>query len=177
LLINKGEVLYQGQEVSKGIDVYYSSFPNEIGSVSGSGRAEILSMNLSSNGKTEEPGKRFFVNYLDELTIELCLKADHRVNALNVNVAFFDKELRGVAQVYSVNSDFRLINDKDTLTVKVRINQVNFNPGTYSLSLVLTDEHRGETLINYHAIKSFQVTGPFIGFTPVQIRGDWSRTS
>lgn len=177
LLMNKGEVLYQGQNVSKGIDVYYSSFKSEKGMVSGSGRAEILSMQLSSNGKTEESGKRFLVEYLDDLTIDLCIKADRSVDALNINVAFFDKELRSIAQVYSLNSDFRLVNDKETHSVKVRIDQMNFNPGTYTLSLVLTDEKRGETLINHHAITNFQVTGPFIGFSPIQIRGKWSKTS
>ena len=92
-----------------------------------------------------------------------------------MNVAFFDKELRGVAQAYSINSNFRLLNDKETLVVRVHIDQLNFNPGGYTLSLTVTDEDRGETLISYHAIKDFAVTGSFIGFTPIQIRGDWSR--
>lgn len=177
LLLNKGAVLYQGQDVSRGIEIYYSSFKSEKGTISGSGRAEIQSIKLTSNGNTEVPGKRFHINYLDDLTISLCIKADCSVDALSINVAFYDKELRSVAQVYSLNSDFRLVNDNDTLSIKVRIDQMNFNPGTYTLSLVLTDEQRGETLINYHAIRDFQVTGPFIGFSPIQIRGEWSRTS
>lgn len=175
MLLNKGEVIYQGQDVPKGIEAYYENFESESSMVSGSGRAEILSTQLSSNGKVEVTGERFTVKYLDDLTIELYIRADSSIDTLNVNVAFFDKELRGVAQIYSNNSDFRLLNDKETLRVKVHVDQVNFNPGIYTLSLILTDQKRGETLINHHAIKNFHVTGPFIGFTPVQLRGDWSR--
>ncbi len=175
VLMNKGEVLFQGCDVAQGIEEYYSNFQSEAGMVSGSGRAEILSNRFCSNGKNEILGEKFTVNYLDDLTIDLKIKADQDIDALNVNVAFFDKELRGVAQVYSTNSDFRLINDREALSVRVKIDQINFNPGDYTLSLILTDENRGETLINYHAIKDFQVIGSFIGFTPIQIRGEWSR--
>jgi len=175
LLMNKGEVLYQGQDVPQGIDVYYSNYQSEAGMVSGSGRAEILSTRLTSNGKSEVPGEKFTVDYLNDLTIDLEVRADRSIDALNVNVAFFDKELRGVAQAYSINGNFRLLNDKETLAVRVHIDQLNFNPGGYTLSLTVTDEDRGETLISYHAIKDFAVTGSFIGFTPIQIRGDWSR--
>ena len=175
LLMNKGKALYQGRDVPEGIETYYSNFQSEAGLVSGSGRAEILATRLSTNGQAEVPGERLIVNYLDDLAIELDIQADRSIDALNVNIAFFDKELRGVAQVYSINGGFRLLNDKETLTVRAHIDQLNFNPGVYTISLVLTDEKRGETLINYHAIKDFQVTGSFIGFTPIQFRGDWSR--
>ena len=175
LLMNKGQTLYQGRDVPEGIETYYSNFQSEAGMVSGSGRAEILATRLFSNGKAEVSGERFTVDYLDDLTIELDIRADRSIDALNVNIAFFDKELRGVAQIYSINGDFRLLNDQETLTVRAHVDQLNFNPGVYTLSLILTDEKRGETLINYHAVKDFQVTGSFIGFTPIQFRGDWSR--
>ena len=175
LLLNKGQAEFQGGDVPKGIEKYYSNFASENCLISGSGRAEILEVRLFSGGNSEIAGERFIVSYLDDLTIELDLRADRSVEALNINIAFFDKELRGVAQIYSLNSDFRLVNDRDMLSVSVNVGELNLNPGIYTLSFVITDESRGETLINHHAVKDFQVVGSFIGFTPVQIRGKWAR--
>jgi lipopolysaccharide transport system ATP-binding protein len=176
LLLERGETRYHGRDVPRGIEEYYSAFGHEKGVVSGSGRADLLSIQLRSDDRSETPGDRLVLNYSRDLTIELVLKADRTIPALNVNLSFFDKELRAVAQAYSINGDFRLVNDKDIISVQARIPEVLLNPGVYNLSVVLTDERRGETLVNCHAIKEFQVHGAFIGFAPIQLKGIWTRT-
>nr|WP_321413363.1 ABC transporter ATP-binding protein [uncultured Desulfobacter sp.] len=176
IVLNKGDVLFQGKDVPQGIEMYYSNFDSEKSNISGSGRAKIMNIRLFSQGRGEERDKRFVITYLQDMMIEMDLEIDPSIKVGNVNIAVFDKELRGVAQVYSLNSDFRLLNDREKMSIRVSIPELNLNPGIYTLSFIITDEQRGETLINHHAVKDFQVIGSFIGFTPVQIRGQWSRT-
>ena len=175
IVVDKGKALFHGENVPEGIEKYYSSFDSQKGDISGSGRAELFDIRLFSEGRDEEKDKRFVVHYLHDMMIELDMKIDSSIKAGNVNIAISDSTLRGVAQIYSLNSDFRLLNDSKMISVRVTIPKLNLNPGIYTLSIAITDEQRGETLINHHSAKNFQVVGSFVGFTPVQIRGEWER--
>lgn len=175
LLMYKGTDKYYGNNIPTLIDKYYSTFGSEKGAVSGSLKAKIIDVKFSNSNDHGKEDEIFKVKYLDKLIIDVKFQADKSINALNINLAFYDKELRAAAQTYSINSDLRIKNDCDFILTKTTIPQLNLNPGVYTLSIIITDENRGETLINHHAFKDFQVYGDFIGFTPVQYRAQWER--
>jgi lipopolysaccharide transport system ATP-binding protein len=176
LLLHKGEAKYSGNSIPRLIDNYYSSFSSEKGSKSGSMKAEILDVQLSgSNTPPSQDGEVFRIQYLDELVIDLKFRVSSDIKEVNINLAFYDKDLKGAAQAYSLNSDLRIQNTGELHHTRTKIPELNLNPGIYTISVIITDEMRAETLLNYHAFRTFQVFGDFIGFTPVQYRAKWER--
>ncbi|MDY6987443.1 MAG: ABC transporter ATP-binding protein [Thermodesulfobacteriota bacterium] len=173
MVINHGKAVHQGRDVPKGLEVYYSQFQNRIASVSGSGKASIRDIRLSSNNSRESANGLFKVDYLDDFYIRLSFSVAGDIGKAIVNISFFDRDMRGAAQCYSNNCNFEIINTVDVISLRIKIPQLQFNPGIYSISIVIVDERRGETLVHHHAIKDFRVVGPFVGFAPVQLQGEW----
>ncbi len=54
-----------------------------------------------------------------------------------------------------------------------RIPKLPLNPGTYSLTVTIFDERKGEILKRFHAVKDIQVVGSHMGFSSVQLQGEW----
>ncbi len=98
---------------------------------------------------------------------------DECIEGVGVSLLFHDRETRGVAQVSSGNVLPPIANHGGVIRVKTLIPQIPFNPGRYSISVTITEERTGEILLSQHAVKEFQVTGKFFGFTPVQLEGRW----
>jgi lipopolysaccharide transport system ATP-binding protein len=175
LLLGKGKTLYHGGDVSRGISQYYASFSKEPLLITGSGRAQISNLRIFSNSEYQFKNDRLIINYLDDLVLEIELSADQSFEILNLNIAIFDKELRGVAQICTLNSGFTIINDRDNISLRITMSDINFNPGIYSISVALVDKDWGETLVSHHFALEFQVIGEFHGYTPVQLQADWER--
>jgi len=173
IVLNKGKSIYQGKNIPAGIESYYSQFIGSRSSISGSGRATIHDIKIFSDPEHECTEEIVKINYLNDLSIELSFTLDPSIHDAVVNIAFFDKEMRGAAQCYSSNCNFEIQNTGNTIRTRVKIPNLQLNPGVYDISIVIVDGKRSETLINYHAAKSFQVNGSFIGYAPVQFQGEW----
>lgn len=173
LLMHKGQTQYYGNDIAKLIELYYGSFGNIEGTKTGSMRADLLDVKLFSGVNREVKNQLFKIAYLDELCIDMVFSADNSVRFLGLNVGFYDKELKAVAQTFSVNSALRIENKGQQMCVRATIPELSLNPGVYSVSVTITDERRGEILVYHHACKTFQVFGDFTGFTPVQYKADW----
>jgi lipopolysaccharide transport system ATP-binding protein len=173
LLMNRGETQYYGPDVARLIELYYATFGNTNGIKTGSMRGDIHAVRLSSSVNQEREGEMFKVSYLDKLQVDIIFEALKSVRFLSVNFGFYDKELRGAAQAFSLNSPLRIENTGQKMWVRAIIPELDLNPGVYSLSVTIADDKRGEILVYHHACKSFQVVGDFTGSTPVLYKAHW----
>ena len=170
MVMNHGKSKFQGKDVPKGIDLYYSHFEAEKSTVAGSGKAVIHDVEIDSNGKKGIQQ----VNYLNELTINLCVTIDRQIKFPNIIVAFINQELNKIAQCYSLFNRFTIPNSGERMHIMLSLPRVEFNPGIYSLEIVINSENYGEVLLKHSGIRKFQVTGDFIGYSPVLLMGEWS---
>ncbi len=168
-LMKNGKARYQGEDVPKGIEQYYSSFKAKTGIITGSGRAKIYDIKLESNG---EKGIQQ-INYLDPLTVHLHISVDPEIIHPICNISFLSQELQIIAQCNSAFNNISFINQGKPLHVTINFPSVNFNHGVYFLSASIHDESLGEVLIQHYSIMSFMVKGPFVGLAPVQLKGGW----
>jgi lipopolysaccharide transport system ATP-binding protein len=169
MVMNHGKCEFQGKDVPKGIDLFYTFFEGEESSVSGSGRAVIHQIELESNGKKGIES----INYLDELSIRMDVTIDSTVKYPSIAVAVLNQELQHVAQCISSFSGYQITNSGERMTVILNLGKINFNPGVYSLAMTVNSENLGEVLCRYDNVKKFRVVGRFYGYAPVQIIGDW----
>ena len=173
LVLNRGDVVYQGGNVREGIEHYYAQFQETESSVAGTGRAVLHDVSLSPNGNGHGGYGIPKIRHLDPLMLDATFSVDRHIESVGVSVLFHDRETRGVAQVSSATALPPIVNSGGVIRVKTLIPQIPFNPGRYALSVTITEEKTGEILLAQHAVKEFQVTGTFFGFTPVQLDGRW----
>lgn len=173
LLLSQGIGTFYGNKVSNGIENYYSMFNYLKNTISGSGKAIIHDIKFSSNCNFENQEDLFKVKYLDDLYITITLSLDKSISKAVIDIVFLNRELRGVAQCYSHHSNFKIKNINNIIKVRVKIPKLQLNPGIYYLAVVILDENCGEILANYFAIKTIQVIGSCIGYTPIQINTEW----
>lgn len=173
LVINRGETVYQGANVREGIEQYYAQFQETESSVAGTGKAVLHAISLSANGNGNGTGGIPRIRHLEPLVLEATFSIDDQIKDVGVSVLFHDRETRGVAQVSSGSVIPPIANHGGVIRTRTLIPQIPFNPGRYALSITITEEKTGEILLSQHAVKEFQVTGAFFGFTPVQLEGRW----
>ena len=173
IVLNHGKAIYQGKNIHQGISYYQSKFGGEINSISGSGRASVNEIKLYSDDHEASVDGLFRLHYLDNLYIDLSFSLDREIKGAVINIAFYDKEMRGGAEIYSDNCNFKVVNKNSPIKTRVKIPKLPLNPGTYSITINLVDEKHSETLLRFHAFKDIQVLGSFLGFSSVQLQGEW----
>ncbi len=173
LVMKHGRPSFNNKDVPKGIQHYYELFSAVKTSVSGSGRATIHKIALGLDNKTTSNEGLLKIQYLDDLYIDVTFSLASDIKKATMNIAFMDKDIRGAAQCYSCNCNFEIINSNKHITTRVKIPKLQLNPGIYYISIIITDKKRGETLTNHHMAQQLQVTGSFVGFSPVQFQGEW----
>lgn len=168
-VMDKGRVNFLGNNVPNGIAQYYSSFKIQKGVVSGSGKAKINKIEFESNGSKNVT----VIKHMDELFVHLFSTIDPQYKFPTINIAFKDMTLQQFAQINSIHNKFQFDNAGELLHIIIKVPKINFNPGVYSLTISIMDEYRREILAIYDDIKELRVVGDFIGFTPVQMVGEW----
>ena len=169
LVLSHGESVFQGKDIPKGIDYYYTHFDVEKKRVGGSGRATIHSVVLESNGQRDVET----VNYMEDFVIHIDSSIDGSVKNPNISLVIINQELQNVAQCSSFMNGKVFENCGERTVISLTMGKINLNPGIYTIEITITAENRGEVLSKHQNIKTFRVNGEHIGFAPVQFLGDW----
>ena len=169
-VVNNGRVIFQGKDVPQGIEHYYSLFESQKCIVTGNGRATVHKIEFDSKGRKDVER----INYLDDLTIHLEITVDPAVINPVVIVSFINREQQNVVQCSSLFNKVRFHNTGRPLQIALEFPEVLLNPGTYSLSVHVLHESKVEILTACHTAKDLIISGDFIGFAPVQLKGKWN---
>lgn len=156
ILMDRGEAKFQGENVGKAIDLYYTRFAdNESSLVFDDGsimfeRIEVLEAKINNKDIPQiEWGGTFK------------LKFKFRKKTLNEAPAFyisiFDKEQRPVAILEPNIEDLISYNNSDLIEFIVEHKNLQLSKGIYSLNIVVTKKTNKEPLFRMNGILSFQV--------------------
>ncbi|HKI46869.1 MAG TPA: ABC transporter ATP-binding protein [Balneolales bacterium] len=177
LLLDHGNPLYCGKDVEKGFERYYDLYGSEEKIVSGSGKAQLHDAYIYS-----DDGDRLAdtpkINHLDDIFVEILFSLNPEVKSCFIQVAFFDKELRAVAQLISKFKEKEFFNSGNNMLVKVRVPRNLFAPGMYTLTIGFAEGSTGEgwheILGRYQAVKKFRIVGEGAAASaPILLDGDW----
>lgn len=170
ILMDKGLSKYQGTNTSEGIDKYYEQFTLEIPSLINSNKAAIT--HLLFNGQPTNTDQRLQVNRLCDLTIELEMNIAEKYKTPELYLAFYDKEMRGVAEYIRNDSSEQLVNINGKIALKLTIPKIELSKGLYSITIGLTSERGGEVLFRHQSIIHFQVIAEHHVWTSFQLEGN-----
>jgi len=175
MVLKNGVVLYHDNNIGEGIDYYQSNFDNAEQQVSGSGKATVSNIQLSSGGHIRLNSKGIpVISYGDDLMIEMDLTLCSSVEQPDVRVLIWSQELLPVADCVSGFSGFEICPKKFS-KIKLELRKLQLNFGVYSVVIVVVDLSSGERCLRMDNAAHFQVKTTYAGWAPFLLLGDWSQ--
>jgi lipopolysaccharide transport system ATP-binding protein len=153
ILLEKGQAKFQGVEVSKAIDLYYTGFSNNESNVIFSDgsidleQVKILSL-INDSGMN-------YLNWSDDFQFELILNNFKLESFPVIEVTIYDKEQREVARFTNelVDATFR----PGRYVISITHRNIQLSKGVYSLSLTINKSHNKNPLLRINNILPFQI--------------------
>jgi len=174
MLMNKGEAVYQGSNVTEGIRRYASYFKDRTGIITETDKAKIHEIVLESRGRKNITE----IGYMDDLVVHLSLSVERKINNPIVGVFFLNQEFQIIAQCNSYYHKIPIYNKGRMLKITIILPKINLNPGEYLFGASVNDSNRVAVLTSHYGTKKLKVVGEFVGHAPTQFKGEWTvRTS
>jgi lipopolysaccharide transport system ATP-binding protein len=174
-LLNNGSIEYCGDNVSEGIDIYYSKFQNKIPDFEKNEYAELLEMSFS-----EKIGKNgiYSINRLDTLRMNFKFKIHNSINKPMISLTIYDKEQRPVGLCYDEkgleqHSAYDSDNEFNYYQKNVEIPKINLSKGFYSITIALMENFRSKPILRLQSIKEFQVLSKHDVWPPIEFESVW----
>ncbi len=166
ILMERGAVLFQGKEVSKGIDAYYDRFKKiEDKNVVFTDHSLEL-VNARVVNKT--PNDDFYeLTWNESIVCEFEVKFLRNMTKPYISFALYDKEQRGIAEAFPLikSTDENFIKN-EIITYKVKFNNLILSKGLYHLTFTATAKPHAEPLYKIHQALNFNVTNSEQIWTP-----------
>ncbi|WP_309740259.1 MULTISPECIES: ABC transporter ATP-binding protein [unclassified Chamaesiphon] len=168
-LLEKGKPVYQGKNVSEGIDIFYSKF-DIIPSFYTDNLVQITNILINgqpSLGQTDS----ILVERLSDFEIEVNLNVDRAFRNPEPYLVFYDAEQRGIAE-YFYEEAYPLENITGIVHFKILIPKIIFSKGLYSITVGLNECKGGPILMRAQSIVFFQVKAEKNVWTAFQLDGE-----
>lgn len=165
MLMEYGISKFQGDEVSKAIDFYYSRFHNSEKTIVLDSKAiELDDVEVvSSNQANMMP----LLSWKEDLVINLKLK-NLTLNFMPyVRVFIFDKEQRSVGMLYYEFEKKPL--NKGAFKIKLSHKNLQFSKGVYSFSIVFYESFEHNPIYRANSVLNFQITHSLDSWTPLML--------
>ena len=174
MVLSDGRSIYFSKDVLSGINQYFSGIGDARATCFQDTGVEFIDMRIGSPApsKTELNTSYQIIAFGEPLTIELKMAVTKRYQGLTASIAFYDREMRPAAEVYSGNSNFKIINNKGIIRIEILIHEILFNPGVYSLDLAVWAEHL-HLILKYKSVRQIQVVGSNMRVGINQIKARW----
>ncbi|QOR73382.1 ATP-binding cassette domain-containing protein [Cruoricaptor ignavus] len=159
LFMRHGKEYYIGNNVHKGIEMYFEEFKGEKGTVLNNG-AELS--NFLINGINTYNGKeKVSVSYGDDIILEFDVKiTDPKIKDYSINIDFIDKDLK-LVNTYIGDIVHHYINTDQGEKVKIVFPKVNLVNGEYTISYMIYEKQElgGKNLCAYKSFTQIIIRG------------------
>lgn len=156
ILMDRGQSKFQGDDVSKAIDLYYTRFANnKTNIIFDDGSLELQNVEIAEATYLEDIPQ---IEWGATLKLKFKFLLKRPMNVPYFGVIIFDKEQRPVAvlQRNPENSQLR-IND-NVLEFTIVHENLQLSKGLYSINISVSELMRNNPLLRINQILSFQVT-------------------
>lgn len=182
MLLEKGKSLFQGNDVSKGIDMYYKEFSNsKKGDLvfNRNDDAELIDVHVERSYSTHDVFDSITtVNRFGDLKINIKFKIKSKFSNPAITLVVFDKEQRGVGVCQNENgipekNIFKSEDGFDFYKVQLIIPRITLSKGVYSISFLLAEKLYYKPVIRLNSVCEFQVYSKLNVWHPVEFEGQW----
>lgn len=166
ILMEHGRVLFQGKDVSKGIDSYYDRFKSTDGKnvVFTDNSLELVNAYVLDKNPVED---YYEIHWNESITCVFEVKLLRNINKPNISFALYDQEQRGIAEAFPAGQILEeMLVKNQTIIYKVQFNNLNLSKGLYHLTFSSSLKRKGEPLYKIHQALNLKVTDSEQIWTP-----------
>lgn len=157
ILMNKGKIEYEGNDIGEGIEKYFLKFESNEQQIISAKNTVLNKVVLKTPNDLNVP-KEISINSGDPLIVEFELSVDPSVKNLRFRLGFFNIEYRLIAEVDSEQTHFLAANSGNGIVkVSVSIDNLFLRYGKYTIHLHVTDNDRNEKILRQSDIAFFVV--------------------
>lgn len=162
----KGQMKYDGDNLTEAVEAYYNSFEDTITSIKNKGKIiEIENITITNQNTKSD------ISYADDFILSFELKLDKIVKLKSFSIIITDKDYKAVASsVGFFKQDF----EKEKVSVKMIIEKLQLGIGTYYISMHFFEsmgtDIRGLVIDQFQNIISFKVANsPMVSSASFQL--------
>ncbi|WP_034261552.1 ABC transporter ATP-binding protein [Altibacter lentus] len=155
ILMDQGEAVFQGTDVGKAIDKYYSRFSdNESSVVFDDGSIEKVEVNLIHEKASSE---NKILHWGEDLRLQLKLKVKASMEIPVFNIIIMDKEQRPVAILERKYFESRTVEAQNEVEFTITHPNVQLSKGIYFISIAVLKQVNLEPLLRINNLSTFQI--------------------
>ncbi len=157
ILMDKGQAKFQGTDVSKAIDLYYTRFTsNESNVVFTDNSIELEHVELLNPVNVIDDLPQ--LNWLGDFKLRFKFRVNNMHDVPKFTINIFDKEQRpiGVLENNSKSSNLNII-DNQYIEFFVTHKKIQLSKGVYSINLGVANQKTKEPILKVNSILSFQM--------------------
>ncbi|TYA56699.1 ABC transporter ATP-binding protein [Formosa maritima] len=156
ILMDKGKVKYQGENVSKGIDQYYNSF------LTGEESSLVYTDNSISLEEAFIEGVEpingiYQVSWGDTIQLNFKIKNLTLSKMPYISLVIYDKEQRGVAEIFPTGQQLNDIEYKGFIDFSFKLNNIYLSKGIYHLTFNASESKSFNTYYKIHKAISIKI--------------------
>ncbi|WP_379968503.1 ABC transporter ATP-binding protein [Epilithonimonas sp. UC225_85] len=178
MFMRNGKSFYYGDNVNKGIEMYFGEFKNELGKIELDSGAEINDITVNSERVKDETDIKI-VNYGDPLSLEFDVKLkDTSVKNYYIQIQFIDKDLK-MAAIHYTHLFKSAFSTQENNRIKIIFPDLQLVNGEYGITyFVVEDDGSGKVSENkilciYRNFTKFIVRGLNTAtYTSFHLKGD-----
>lgn len=177
-VLEKGKSVFLGNNVSTGINLYYSKFGSKILNVESNTKAILQKIWIErEDGIIETMNDNFIVPTGISIKVYLKIKSFIEIKSPQIYLAFYDREQRNFAEVnnFPVNSFVFCFKPNDEKVFQIDLGPMYLAQGLFSITVAFgeNDESCREFYFRVQSAIYFQVTNAHHGWAPFQFQPKW----
>lgn len=157
ILMEKGEAIFQGENVGKAIDKYYTRFvDNESNVVFDDGSLALDKVELLSASGFEENVPQ--LKWGNDFELFFQFKLLKPIELPQFSIIIFDKEQRPVAIFETNKNDASYSQKQDSIEFKLLHKNIQLSKGVYSINISVNNTKTNAPIFRMNSIYTFQIT-------------------
>lgn len=169
ILMDHGKVTYQGQDIGKGIDLYYDMFKTKEDSeiVFDTGEIKLLSSKIVNK---QQKNNFYNIEWNSDFLLEIEIENVGLEKNPYTCFAIYDKEQRGIAEVFPEYQDLSIdfkVGERKKLFFELK--NFNFSKGIYSITVTFCKTPKTDIFYKEHRIVNLSISDTDQIWTPILI--------
>ncbi|MRT17161.1 ABC transporter ATP-binding protein [Vitellibacter sp. q18] len=174
ILMDRGEAIFQGDEVGKAIDKYYSRFADNESNVVFDDGSIILKDVKLINGNSKEVVSK--IAWGEDLNFHLSFQVKKTFEVPIFHITLYDKEQRPIALMNCNNSNSKIEINSNHINFYITHKNNQLSKGIYSISISVNDSITKSPMLRINGILSFQVLHDFENWQPFLLKTEFTNS-
>lgn len=180
LLMDKGQAIFQSDDVGAGIEMYYSRFSDldKAQVIFSRDNDAFLDKFIILRESTQDDGY-VKIKYLDDLNLKLNFRMRNTIANFFIAITVLDKEQRaiGIAQPalpFQVDSGVRYDDAYNSYCTTVVVPRINLSKGIYSVAVSFSEKPDSLPILRVQSVERFQITSDREVWPPIEFESKWT---